>query len=744
MFDDGEPRVHETPLVFHEELGLSFGERLEIMYDVDAFIRRNQPTRDLARLTRRAYLNVLRALAGHHDARALAVMRRLKIPSIRRLIAKALEDMPADELSNQLVLPLDGSYAESDKPPPVDPEDAPPTAVQLPSRTRWTVQRELEFVQAACLALANLADVRIVNFEEAEILEHSGPTRCAVRIPVPSTAGLLEGDRLLVFQRGRDGVIGALKIDLLDTDAIVGRLSWDDPPQTDLSQGRYYAKPRRGPTEFIAGMVNAMVQEFARDGRFPSPALNMALGVEPTTCEDAGLGASREDLDPSQARAWANAVHDANRITLIQGPPGTGKTHVLEQVLRELCYRGARILVTAPSNTAVDNVCRRVLDLPVLRTGNDRDSIAADIAEQCWIRDIDAVQRFAERRKNGIGCVYAGTHIGILKDEVIQAELEKRGTFDAILFDEAGMARVDEFLLCARLATRLLLFGDHQQLPPFPLPDEVREALEERITATRHQWRLLGDSALQWLVEERGIPVYMLQASYRCQNPRLMRFSSTLFYDARVRASKEAEYYQLSFRERQAKYPPTTLRIYRTSQLPLEDRRESLVVEGSRPGLENPLEARLCLFAFAELIKRYPLREIVIIAPYRRQVRLIRSKLTLPLLRHLTGHPDLDEAAWRSYLYERISTVDSFQGNESDAVIICYVRSGGGIGFVDDAQRINVAHTRCRRELIIIGDLDHLKTAARTPIFERMERAVARDGQILDITPPILQKIPNF
>ncbi|MBT4823358.1 MAG: hypothetical protein HON70_47080, partial [Lentisphaerae bacterium] len=90
---------------------------------------------------------------------------------------------------------------------------------------------------------------------------------------------------------------------------------------------------------------------------------------------------------------------------------------------------------------------------------------------------------------------------------------------------------------------------------------------------------------------------------------------------------------------------------------------------------------------------------------------------------------------WR-FLRSRISTVDSFQGGESDAVIICYVRSNadGRIGFVDDPNRVNVAHTRCRREMTVIGDFDCLRESTRNRIFKRMGRAFERDGEVIDVT----------
>lgn len=751
-FEDGEPQAVEQPLVFYEEMGLSFGERLEIMYDVVDFIRRNQPGRDLHKLSKRAFQNVLKAVGASYDRRAIAVMRGLRLPSIRKLLAKALEDMPIDEISNQLTLPLGGSYAGPDAKPARLPEaddERPPVTLDLPTRTKWQIQSDLAFIQAACLAIADLTEDCVIGFQGSQVLKTISDSRFIIRVPFAQTAALREGDRMPVFMRGERGSVGTLRIDLLEEDAILGRFYWNDIAYTDELDGSLYAKPRRGPGHYLAGLANAIVQDFRNEGTLRSVGVNAALGINRPRFQDVGQGSEATGkLDRSQQRAWSNAVHEDNSVVLIQGPPGTGKTYVLEHVLRELCRQGKRILVTAPSNTAVDNVCRRVLDLPVLRTGNDRHSIAPDIAEQAWMQNMDAVQAFAAKRKKypKLGTIYAGTHVGILRDDIVNKDLERAGLFDVIIFDEAGMARIDEFLHCGRLANRLILFGDHQQLPPFPLPDEVREQLASQGPVPRRRWHFIDNSALQWLIEERGYPVFLLQTSYRCQNPRLMRFSSTLFYDARVKPSQDAEYYQLSFAERQQTYPATSLRIYRTSQVPLPKRRENLVMEGSKPGLENCLEARLALLALAELARRHPLGEITIIVPYRRQVKLLRDLLSLSQLRALSGHPTLTETQWEHFIHGRISTVDSFQGGESDAVIISYVRSSNGdnIGFVDDPQRINVAHTRCRKELIIIGDLQHLKQKARTPIFERMERTVARDGQIIDITPDVLSKIPDF
>jgi superfamily I DNA and/or RNA helicase len=223
-----------------------------------------------------------------------------------------------------------------------------------------------------------------------------------------------------------------------------------------------------------------------------------------------------------------------------------------------------------------------------------------------------------------------------------------------------------------------------------------------------------------------------------------MRFASTLFYDARVRANTQAEYFALPFRERQRRYPSATLRLYRTSTLPPEVRRERLVLEGKRPGLENRLEAALAVRLVLDCLRRYPLREITVISPYRRQVRLVRSGLTLEAARAVLGDQAPDEAQWTAFLKTRIATVDSFQGGESDVVIITYVRSnrGAGIGFVGDPNRVNVTHTRARREMLVIADSDCLQGQCRTGIFRRMVRAFERDGDVVPVSPAMAAALP--
>ncbi len=143
-------------------------------------------------------------------------------------------------------------------------------------------------------------------------------------------------------------------------------------------------------------------------------------------------------------------------------------------------------------------------------------------------------------------------------------------------------------------------------------------------------------------------------------------------------------------------------------------------------------------------LRRYPLQEITVISPYRRQVQLIRNSLTLEAAAAVMGASAPDAAAWKAFLRSRIATVDSFQGGESDVVIISYVRSNAnqGIGFIGDPNRVNVTHTRARREMLVIADSDCLVAQCTSAVFRRMVRAFERDGEVVDVTAEMAAALP--
>ena len=720
--------------------GVTVGHRLELVRDaVERLQSRDALANPLAVTAKRFRELVGECREGYADASVTSVLK-LSAAELRKLIERAVEDMTEDELTPQLSLPIDGTYARSEARSAGEGAVAP---LRLPARrTRWEIGRELCFLRIGVELVAQAEEELELDMGETVVLDGSDPDRVTVQIPLPDDVVVMDGARLSVQRRGMYATAAWLHCDVIEEHCLVGRLEWVAPEERDDLTAGFFARPQRSPNTYVAQQLGRVHEEVGGPAGSTSPALGAVMGSSVVAAPAAAEIEPPPHLEPSQVLAWRHAVHPDNPVTLIQGPPGTGKTTVLEAVLRTLVGQGLRVLVAAPSNTAVDNVCCRVLDLPLLRTGRSTGVINAAL-EPYWSRDPDIAARFLALADGG--SLIAGTHLGLLRDLHVQRLQDEHGPYDVILFDEAGMAPVADFLLCANLAKRVVLCGDHQQLPPFPMPRSVAMRLTNSQGAIpRSLWAVLTKSALEWLHLYRGYPVDLLQDSFRCQNPRLMRFSSTLFYDAQVRPSRAADYFSLSYAERQRIYPPRSLKLLSTSKLPSEIRHETLSLSDHRPGIENRTEARLAVAEFYRMLGVYASDHVTIITPYRRQVRLIRRLLDRERVAGLTGLV-FDDDTWHTYGHQRVSTVDSFQGAESDAVIISYVRSNdrGSIGFTADTNRINVAHTRCRREMVVIGDIACLLSGSKSDIFARMHRGFERDGLVEEATLEQLESLPR-
>ncbi len=757
--ESGAPIIEDPIYDYHESAGFSHGERIEIMYDVvNHFQKKGFKRSQIAKLDHAQFKNALKEVARFYDAKSIATLGRLPIKDVRKLLIEALEDTPREEKETE-----SDFYAFQRECQTVNKEDqsnlthlnigafADDSGTSFPvhAQTYFQINEELRCIAEARRMVTQYEKVCKIPFREV-IQVDDGPSNVpgeyCIQFKVEKDLPVVEGDMLTVYGTGGDQE-GTLMIDVYDGVMICGRIRFDDRTGPNKISEGLWALPVPSSAGYLAEAMDHLADEVERGGKNLSEATHAILGLKNVDYYHTKVMNPPKALDESQAVAWAESVDGRNPVVLVQGPPGTGKTTVLAEVLRTLVQRGERLMVAAPSNAAVDNLIRRVLDLPVIRIGRQKEYIAPDIAQRFWEGDIDHIRQFVQKIKkfNG-GAIFAGTQVSLMKSQLISDEIETNGRFTSIIFDEAGMTRIEELMLCADMGERAILFGDHRQLLPFPLSQDLMDTLINQYGGMPRMLRsMLERSALEWLCECRKFPTTMLENCYRCQNPRLIRFSSTLFYNAAVKTYARAEYYRLPTRERAKLYPPQTLTLYNTAYLPPAMRGERVVYEGLKPGIENRLEAELTAKLVEDLATRYPLFQITVIVPYRRQVRLIRYCLNRfrersELLKRV------GKGEWDIFLSMRISTVDSFQGGESDAVILSYVRSNeeSGVGFVDDPNRINVAHTRCRRELLVIGDFACLKAGGSGRIFDRMERAFARDGSVVNVTTHLLSELSIY
>ena len=734
-FQESKPEIEELPAENFNSEQLRDQETMALFSDAVAWIREHTPEIDILKMKRKDFLAVLSHCSAGYAPGVVNPVRRMSAPTLRAYLKQTVADCPADELDLQMTLPLEGHFAlaVSDS----DRGGASGIRAKIPRRTHWEACRTVSFLSEISAAAMSYAREFTFSFARAEFHGMKRKDTAVLRLPSEPDAPVEENDLFSVLST--DGApCGTFTVEIVCKDSFYGTLVSDFLDDFERNPRDYSARLQKSPRFYTAEAVRKLEDELLHDSAGELGAMNELLGLRACSFrvppeETAELP---EVLSSSQKSAWLAAVNGENPLVLIQGPPGTGKTFVLEQVLRTFVARGLNVLVSAPSNAAVDNICRRLFDLPLLRCGRSELNIAPDVAARQWCGRLDLQIRFRELQKRlQCGSIVAGTHFGLLRDDYVKNQVCRTGPCDVILFDEAGMSSLEELLLCTRLGKRAILFGDHHQLQPFPLRPQVLDTLLRSVPAvTREEKTILMRSAMEWLVRFRSFPVVMLKESFRCQNPRLLRFASILFYNAEVKPALHAEYYRLPYHTRQAMYPPETLSFYTTSELPAGLRKESITFGGSKPGLSNEAEAVICIHLFHRLLRKYSPDRISIIAPYRKQMNRIRKLLSLERVRGI--RPDVSPEQWRDFLETHIATVDSFQGSESDAVIISYVRSNesSSIGFTDNPNRINVAHTRCRKELFVTGDLACLKQGARTNIFEQMERAFQRDGAIVAVT----------
>ena len=432
-------------------------------------------------------------------------------------------------------------------------------------------------------------------------------------------------------------------------------------------------------------------------------------------------------LNVSQERA-VNEVLRAKDVAVVHGPPGTGKTTTLVEAIYETWRRENQVLVCAQSNMAVDWISEKLVDrgINVLRIGNPtkvNDKMLSFTYErrfeshpdypQLWaIRK--AIRQLRANRKRGDNSFHQ--KMERLKEREIELELRIRNKlfgearviastlvgsanrlldgmkFGTLFIDEAAQALEAACWIPIRRATRVILAGDHCQLPP----------TIKSIAAMKGG---LDKTLMQRIVECKPEAVTLLKMQYR-MNEDIMRFSSDWFYNGQVEAAPMVKYRGILDLDKAIEWKDTSGNAYH----------EEFV--GDNFGRINKEEAQLTLLSLAEYFVRIGRQRIIderidvgIISPYRAQVQY---------LRHLIKKTDFYKP-FRKII--SVNTVDGFQGQERDIIVISMVRSNeeGQIGFLRDLRRMNVAITRARMKLIILGDS---ATLIRHPFYRRLKEYI--------------------
>lgn len=428
-------------------------------------------------------------------------------------------------------------------------------------------------------------------------------------------------------------------------------------------------------------------------------------------------------LNPTQEEA-VNKVLWAKDVAVVHGPPGTGKTTTLVEAIYETLHRETQVMVCAQSNMAVDWISEKLVDrgIPVLRIGNPtrvNDKMLSFTYEKRYESHPDypelwsirkAIREMREHRKKG-----DNTHQALARLRERATEIEMRihsslfnearviactlvgsankilvgQKFSTLFIDEAAQALEPACWIAIRRVHRVIFAGDHQQLPP-------------TIKCFEAQKQGLGITLMERIVKNQPSCVTLLKVQYR-MHEQIMRFSSDWFYHRQVESAPEVKNRSILDLD--------TPMMWIDSPSP-----ETFV--GTTHGRINKEEAELTLQTLEAYIRKISIHRYIderldvgIITPYRLQAQYLRSLLkkndTLRPIRKTIS----------------VNTVDGFQGQERDIILISLVRSNehGQIGFLNDLRRMNVAMTRARMKLIIIGDA---ATLCHHPFYRKLKEYI--------------------
>ena len=446
-------------------------------------------------------------------------------------------------------------------------------------------------------------------------------------------------------------------------------------------------------------------------------------------------------LNPTQEQA-VNEVLRAKDVAIVHGPPGTGKTTTLVEAIRETLMRESQVLVCAQSNMAVDWISEKLVDrgINVLRIGNptrvndkmlsftyERRFEAHPDYPQLWalrkaIRDLRSHRKRGDEKYHqkleslksrateleirinselfGEARVIASTLVGSAN------RLLDGQKYNTLFIDEAAQALEAACWIPMRRVGRIVLAGDHCQLPP-------------TVKSIAGLKAGLGKTLMERIVETHPEAVTLLKTQYR-MNDDIMRFSSNYFYNGQVESAPDVRFRGILDLDTPMEWIDTS--EYSEKLDNSDDSELSFKEEfvGESYGRINKAEGLLTLHVLQSYFERIGKQRLLderidvgLISPYRAQVQYLRRLLMKreyfkPFRRQIS-----------------VNTVDGFQGQERDVIVISLVRSNdeGQIGFLRDLRRMNVAITRARMKVIILGNR---KTLTRHPFYRQLWKYITQ------------------